>query len=247
MSLRFILGLLLPFFGTTLGSAGVYLTRKRKANSKGASLSGFAAGVMMAASVWSLIIPAVEMSAHLGFFAFFPMLIGLWAGIFFFIVTEKPLSALAKRNNSGKLNFFLAVVLHNIPEGMAVGVAFAMALEKGSGGLFLSALMLSCGMALQNIPEGAIISLPLADRGMSRTKAFVFGSLSGLVEPLAAFTTLAFSSAASAFLPYLLGFAAGAMIYVSVAELLPEAKGLYGVLWYCMGFSIMMVLDVALG
>ena len=241
-----IITLIAAVGGTGLGGLlGVVL--KRESEKIVSLLLSFAAGVMMAASVWSLIIPAVEMSASFSFFAFLPMFIGLWAGILFFVVTEKPLSAFEKRQKSGNLSFFLAVVLHNIPEGMAVGVAFAMALETGSRGLMLSALMLSFGMALQNIPEGAIISLPLSESGFSKTKAFAFGSLSGLVEPLAAVVTLAFSSVASALLPYLLGFAAGAMIYVSVRDLLPEATGLYGVLWFCAGFSVMMVLDIALG
>lgn len=247
MSIYTACGILLPFFGTTLGAAGVYLTRKKKANSKSAALSGFAAGVMMAASVWSLIIPAVEMSASFGIFSFLPMLSGFWLGILFLIAAEKPLEKFSENKASGKLSFLLAVVIHNIPEGMAVGVAFAMALETGSRGLMLSALMLSFGMALQNIPEGAIISLPLSDSGFSKTKAFAFGALSGIVEPLAAIITLAFSSVATVLLPYLLGFAAGAMIYVSVKDLIPEAGGIYGVMWFCTGFSVMMVLDIALG
>lgn len=247
MSLRLILGILLPFLGTTLGSAGVYLSRKKLCKTENGCLSGFAAGVMMAASVWSLIIPAVERSSALGFFAFLPMLSGVWAGIFFLIVTEKLLAKTKKGQNSSRFSFFLAVVLHNIPEGMAVGVAFAPVIIGNSSEPFLSAFMLSVGMALQNIPEGAIISLPLEDRGFSRTKSFIFGALSGIVEPFAAFVTLSFSSAAASLLPFLLGFAAGAMIYAAISELLPESKGIGGALWFCAGFSVMMVLDIALG
>ena len=247
MPIYTVCGILLPFVGTAAGSAGVYLTQKRAADSKSAALSGFAAGVMIAASVWSLIMPAVEMSSSLGFFSFLPMLSGLWLGILFLILAEKPLERLSKSGDSGRLSFLLAVVLHNIPEGMAVGVAFAMALETGSQGLMLSATLLSFGMAMQNIPERAIISLPLSDSGFSKTKAFVFGSLSGIVEPIAALITLAFSTVASLLLPYLLGFAAGAMIYVSAGELIPKAKGLLGVLWICHGFSVIIVLEIALG
>ncbi len=247
MSLDIIFGILLPFIGTSLGAAAVFFTKKDSCRTHDGSLSGFAAGVMVAASVWSLIIPAVEMSAHLGIFAFFPMLLGFWAGIIFLILTEKPLQRFTNHKDTGKLMFLLAVVLHNIPEGMAVGVAFALALEAGSAPLLVSAFMLSIGMTLQNVPEGAIISLPLREGGKSKTRSFILGSLSGIVEPIAALATLAFSSAASSLLPYLLGFAAGAMIYVSAGELIPNAKGLRGVLWFCMGFSLMMVLDIALG
>lgn len=247
MSFQIFLGIVLPFIGTTLGSAAVFFTQKNNLGTKDISLSGFAAGVMVAASVWSLIIPAVEMSSHMGFFAFLPMLSGFWAGILFLIVTEKPFLRLSRKHDSGRLMLVLAVVLHNIPEGIAVGVAFSLALTTGSAPLLVSALMLSVGMTLQNIPEGAIISLPIGNSGKSKTKAFILGSLSGIVEPICAFIALIFSSAASVLLPYLLGFAAGAMIYVSAGELIPRAKGLLGVVWFCVGFSVMMVLDVALG
>lgn len=247
MSFYILFGIFLPFFGTTIGSAGVFFTQKTSLKTQNSALSGFAAGVMMAASVWSLIIPAVEMSASFGILSFLPMLSGLWLGIFFLIAAEKPLEKFSENKASGKLSFLLAVVLHNIPEGMAVGVALASASETCSEGLILSALMLAFGMALQNIPEGAIISLPLANGSFSKTESFVFGVLSGVVEPVAAIITLAFSSVATVLLPYLLGFAAGAMIYVSVKDLLPEAEGLYGVMWFCTGFSVMMMLDIALG
>lgn len=247
MSGDIILGLLVPFLGTALGASGVFLTRKRAFGTKEPALSGFAAGVMIAASVWSLIIPAVEMSSFLGVFAFFPMLFGFWFGILFIIATEKLLSFISGSTNAGRLSFFLAVVLHNIPEGMAVGVAFAFAIGSASSLALASAFMLSVGMALQNIPEGAIISLPLESEGLTKKKAFVFGSLSGIVEPIAALCAICFSAFASSLLPYLLGFAAGAMIYVSADELIPKAKGLCGVLWFCAGFSVMMVLDIALG
>jgi ZIP family zinc transporter len=198
---------------------------------------------MMAASVWSLIIPAVEMSQNLGRFAFFPMLCGLWAGVIFLILGE-----LFSSSEIGKDSlFFFAVILHNIPEGMAVGVAFATAISQNSSALLMSAMMLSVGVTIQNIPEGAIISMPLNEKGSPRIKAFANGALSGLPEPVFAFLTLIFSSVSVAVLPYLLGFAAGAMIYVSVKDLIPSAKGKKGCLSFLLGFSVMMVLDVALG
>lgn len=246
MSLSVFFAILLPFLGTTLGSAAVFFTRKSKNTSQSGALSGFAAGVMTAASVWSLIIPAVEMSDELGYFSFFPMLSGLWAGVAFLILSEKILSSYNEKNSNDVL-FFLAVVLHNIPEGMAVGVAFALAFSQESSALLISALMLSFGMTMQNIPEGAIISLPLANRGISKTRSFIFGSLSGIAEPLFALFTLVFSSVSAMILPYLLGFAAGSMIYVSAKELIPEATGTKGCLCFMLGFSVMMVLDVALG
>lgn len=247
MSLNIVFGILLPFIGTSLGAAAVFFTRKKQTGKKGSSLSGFAAGVMVAASVFSLIIPAVDLSAHLGLFSFLPMLCGLWFGIVFLVITEKALSGLIQKDDCSEFMFLLAVVLHNIPEGMAVGVAFSLALATNSLAAFLSALMLSVGISLQNIPEGAIISLPLHNGGASKRKAFVLGSLSGIVEPFSAILALAFSSAVSFILPYLLGFAAGAMLFVSADELLPKAKGLSGSIMFCLGFSVMAVLDIALG
>lgn len=239
------LGILLPFIGTTLGAFLVFFSKKTGSDSK--ALSGFAAGVMVAASVWSLIIPAVEMSEKLGIFAFLPMLSGFWFGLLFLIITETALSRFTARNEVGRLSFLIAVVLHNIPEGMAVGVAFAAAAATGERAIFTGALLLSFGMAMQNIPEGAIISLPLKSSGTSKAGSFLLGSLSGIVEPIAAIITMFFSSSAQTVLPVFLGFAAGAMIYVSVSELIPKAHGLKGALWFCMGFSVMMVLDIALG
>lgn len=243
MSLKIIFGILLPFIGTTLGAFFVFFAKRK--SSDGKSLSGFAAGVMLAASIWSLIIPAVEMSALLGMLAFIPMLSGLWSGIAFIMAAEKLIALSSDGRRAGQASFFLAVVLHNIPEGMAVGVAFALALKSPAA--FLPAVMMSFGMAMQNIPEGAIISLPLRSGGASKKKAFILGLLSGIVEPIAAIFTLIFASFAAKTLPFLLGFAAGAMIYVTIDELLPKAKGIKGVLWFCVGFSVMMVLDIALG
>ena len=246
MSLLYFFGIILPLIGTTLGSAFVFLARKSSTGNS-THLSGFAAGVMTAASVWSLIIPAVEMSARLGIFAFLPMLSGLWAGVIFLVISEKIMPSENKENSANSPLFYLAVILHNIPEGMAVGVAFAMALSQNSTPLLISAFMLSFGMTMQNIPEGAIISLPLASIGYTKRKAFVYGALSGASEPVFALVTLVFSSVSAMFLPCILGFAAGAMIYVSAKELIPEAAGTKGCLYFMLGFSVMMVLDVALG
>lgn len=247
MHLKILFGILLPFIGTTLGAAAVFFSQNKSKKSASGCLSGFSAGVMIASSVWSLIIPAVEMSQGFGFFSFFPMLLGLWLGVVFLVLSEKAAAKLLKKDDSGTFLFFFAVVLHNIPEGMAVGIAFALALAEESPLLLISALMLSIGMTLQNIPEGAIISLPLAERGKTKSGSFLLGSLSGIVEPVAAFCAILFSSVASTLLPYLLGFAAGAMIYVSAAELIPKAAGIKGTLCFLLGFSVMMVLDVALG
>ena len=247
MSLSTIIGIFLPFIGTSLGAACVLFSRKNSDCRQSRALFGFSAGVMVAASVWSLIIPSVEMSVSLGFFAFFPMLCGLWVGVAFLLITEKILLSQGRQQEANGSLFLLAVVIHNIPEGMAVGIAFAMAILQNSKAGLLSALMLSLGMTIQNIPEGAIISLPLEAKGVSKLKAFVFGSLSGVAEPVFAVVTLLFSSVSAVILPYLLGFAAGAMIYVSAKELIPEARGEKGCLFFMLGFSLMMVLDVCLG
>ena len=243
MNLQLLFGILLPFFGTSLGAAAVFLVRKGRFSDENAILSGFASGVMMAASVWSLIIPAVETCSQFGFFSFVPMVSGLWLGLCIMIFLERFSNHIFKQKESGRFLFILAVVLHNIPEGMAVGASFACA----ANGNLTPALILSAGIALQNIPEGAIISAPLKADGKPGTLAFAYGSLSGIVEPIAAFFTLLFSALATAVLPYLLGFAAGAMIYVTVKELLPSASKNTGVLWFFIGFTTMMVLDIALG
>lgn len=246
MSLSIFSGILLPFIGTTFGAAAVFFLRNNSCFAESDSLSGFSAGVMMAASVWSLIIPAVEMTSFLGCFAFVPMLMGLWAGVVFLLMSEKFLS-LKNNTEAGNTLFFFAVVLHNIPEGMAVGVAFAMAVSQNSKVHLLSAFMLSLGMTIQNIPEGAIISLPLRFKGTPASKAFVAGTLSGIAEPVFALLTFTFMSVSARILPYLLGFAAGAMLFVSAKELIPKADGTKGSVFFMIGFSVMMVLDIALG
>ena len=242
MSLSVFSGIILPFIGTTLGSAAVFLSRKTHNTPQNAPLYGFSAGVMMAASVWSLIIPAVNMSVSFGFFSFVPPILGIWLGILFMLAAERHLSFLGHENL-----MFLAVILHNIPEGMAVGIAFAPAFAQHSPSLILSALVLSFAMTMQNIPEGAIVSLVLAEKGESKSKSFILGSLSGIAEPVFAFITLLLSTVFAMFLPYFLGFSAGAMIYISANELIPKADTVKGTLFFTLGFCVMMVLDIALG
>ena len=248
--------LLLPFLGTVLGSAGVFfpIMGSRKGFSR--FLTGFAAGVMVAASVWSLILPAIDQSNG----QFFPAFAGIWAGFLFLLLLDHTLPHLHMGSFSpeGKPAAFskttmltFAVALHNLPEGMAVGVAAAGWL-LGDGDISFPALLsLSMGIAIQNIPEGAIISMPLHTEGMGRKKAFCSGVLSGVIEPVAGFLTVILAPIVIPVLPYFLSFAAGAMLYVVVEELIPEmSSGDHsdvGVIAFCMGFTLMMALDVALG
>lgn len=247
MFLSTVTGLLLPFAGTTLGAATVFFTKNHSKKTQGGYLYCASAGVMMAASVWSLIIPSVNMSQHLGFFSFVPAFSGLWLGAIFLILSEKLLSGANCQKKSGNFFLCLAVILHNIPEGMAVGVCFAGALAEHPSSSLAAALLLSLGIALQNIPEGAIISLPEKNSGVSKKKAFLSGTLSGVVEPVFALLSLVFSSFITSLMPYLLGFAAGTMIYVSVYELMPKSNGTKDSLCFILGFCIMMMLDIALG
>lgn len=254
------IGIFIPFVGTSLGAACVLFMKGGLNQKVQKALAGFAAGVMVAASVWSLIIPAIEKSEHMGKWSFVPAVTGFWLGIIFLLlldhivphlhinsdIPEGPKSSLKKTTT-----MVLAVALHNIPEGMAVGVVYA-GLKSGNAVITASgALALSIGIAIQNFPEGAIISLPLRAEGMSRKKACLYGILSGVVEPLGAIITLELTGIVVPALPYLLCFAAGAMIYVVVEELIPEAvEGEHtniGTLMFALGFSIMMVMDVALG
>lgn len=253
-------GLLIPFIGTTLGAACVFFMRGELNRLVQKGLTGFASGVMVAASIWSLLIPAMEESAHLGSFAFMPAVVGFWVGTLFLLLldhviphlhmnaeaAEGPVSSLSRTTM-----LVLAVTLHNIPEGMAVGVVLAGYLT-GSAEIGLSgALVLSLGIAIQNFPEGAIISLPLRASGASRARAFAGGVLSGVVEPLGGALTIVAASQVVPILPYLLAFAAGAMLYVVVEELIPEmSAGEHsdvGVVAFAFGFTLMMALDVCLG
>ena len=255
-----IIGLFIPFLGTTLGAAMVFLMRKEMNKKIEKLLLGFASGVMIAASIWSLVIPAIDMAEEQGKVAWIPAAVGFLLGIVFLLIldsliphlhlkTDKPEGVKAKLKNSTMM--VLAVTLHNIPEGMAVGVVFAGVLAQNTGITLAGAIALSIGIAIQNFPEGAIISMPLKSEGMSKTKAFVYGALSGIVEPIAAIVTILLTSTVVPILPYILSFAAGAMIYVVVEELIPESQAgehsNIGTIGVAIGFVVMMILDVALG
>ena len=251
---------LLPFIGTVLGAAGVFLMKGRMNRTLQRSLSGFAAGVMVAASIWSLIIPAINQSAHMGQLAFLPAFIGVWSGFLFLLGLDHLVPHLHLNSdcpegtpcNLGKSAMMvLAVALHNLPEGMAVGVVAASWLAGAEGISAAGALALAVGIALQNLPEGAIISMPLRSNGMKQGKAFGYGVLSGVIEPVGAILTILLAPLVVPVLPYLLSFAAGAMLYVVVEELIPGmSEGEHsnvGTICFAAGFSLMMVLDVALG
>ena len=253
-------GLLIPFLGTTLGSGMVFLM-KNKINKKIEKLLlGFASGVMIAASIWSLIIPALDMAEEQGVITWVPATIGFLLGICFLLIldciiphlhlnTDKPEGLKSKIQKTTMM--VLAVTLHNIPEGMAVGVVFAGALAQNTGITMAGAIALAIGIAIQNFPEGAIISMPLKSEGMSKSKAFLYGTLSGIVEPIGAILTICLTNLVVPILPYLLSFAAGAMIYVVVEELILESQtgehSNIGTIGVAIGFVIMMILDVALG
>lgn len=258
--MNIVIGLLLPFLGTTLGAACVFFLKNEIKPSVQKMLLGFASGVMVAASVWSLLIPAIDMSEDMGKFAFVPAAAGFALGIAFLLGMDRVIPHLhintdkpeGPRTNLRKATMLvLAVTLHNIPEGMAVGVVFAGLLTGESQITMAGAFALAVGIAIQNFPEGAIISLPLKSEGGSRKKAFFYGMASGIVEPIGAGITILLTGLVVPFLPYLLSFAAGAMIYVVVEELLPEAStGEHSnitTVGFALGFLIMMVLDVALG
>ena len=252
--------ILLPFLGTTIGAAFVFFLKGQMNRTLQRSLTGFAAGVMVAASVWSLIIPAIDQSAHMGKLSFIPAFIGVWAGFLFLLALDYLIPHLHLNSDCpegsacglGKSTMMvLAVALHNLPEGMAVGVVAAGWLTGNESISAAGALALSLGIALQNLPEGAIISMPLKSNGMKRGRAFGYGVASGIVEPIGAVLTILLSSLLVPVLPYLLAFAAGAMLYVVVEELIPEmSEGDHsniGTIFFALGFSLMMVLDVSLG
>lgn len=252
--------IMVPFLGTTLGAASVFFVRKSLPRSLQRALTGFAAGVMVAAAVWGLLIPSMEQSGGLGAMAFLPALGGLWLGFIFLMLLDKlvphlhlnaqcPEGLHCRMNRSSMM--VLALALHNLPEGMAVGAVLAGMLAGDAGVSAAAAVTLSIGIAIQNLPEGAIISIPLREEGMPRFKAFLFGTLSGVVEPLGALLTLLAAELFLPVLPVLLAFAAGAMLYVVVEELIPEmSEGEHshiGTVLFAVGFSVMMVLDVVLG
>lgn len=253
-------GILIPFLGTTLGAACVFFLKKALSESLQRALTGFAAGVMVAASVWSLLIPAIEQASGMGRLSFAPAVIGFWCGILFLLLLDHVIPHLhrnCEQTEGPKIHLqrstmlLLAVTLHNIPEGMAVGVMYAGYLSGNAQITAAGALALSLGIAIQNFPEGAIISMPLRAEGMSKPKAFLCGTLSGIVEPIGAFLTILAAQHIIAFLPYFLSFAAGAMLYVVVEELIPEmSQGRHsnlGTLFFAIGFTMMMALDVGLG
>ncbi|MBR3304706.1 MAG: ZIP family metal transporter [Christensenellaceae bacterium] len=253
-------GLLIPFLGTAAGSACVFFLKKDLKTGIERALTGFASGVMVAASIWSLILPAVEQSYDKGRWAFLPAFLGFWAGILFLLLLDHVIPHLhrgiekaegPKSRLTRTAMLVLAVTLHNIPEGMAVGVVYA-GLVSGTGNITAGgALALALGIAIQNFPEGAIISMPLYAEGRSRTSSFLLGVLSGAVEPVFGALTVILTGLIVPAMPYLLSFAAGAMLYVVVEELIPEmSAGEHsdiGVIAFACGFSLMMALDVALG
>ena len=259
-TLPIIICLSIPFLGTTLGSAMVFFMKNKVKARLQKFLLGFAAGVMMAASVWSLLIPSINMTAEQGGIEWLPACVGFLLGIGFLLIldtiiphlhidSDKPEGIKAKLKKETML--VLAVTLHNIPEGMAVGVVLAAALTGGSWMTIPAAITLAIGIALQNFPEGAIISMPLKTEGKTKLKAFIDGVLSGIVEPIAAIITILLTGLVTPILPYLLSFAAGAMVYVIVEELIPEAQEgghtNIGTIGFAIGFALMMVLDIALG
>ena len=258
--MQIFLGLAIPSLGTTLGAAMVFLMKKEMNKKVEKILLGFASGVMIAASVWSLLIPSIEMAETQGKVAWIPAAIGFLLGIVFLLIldsviphmhleSEKPEGIKSKLKKTTMMVF--AVTLHNIPEGMAVGVTFAGAISQNAGITMAGAFALAVGIAIQNFPEGAIISMPLKSEGVSKPRAFLYGTLSGIVEPIGAVITILLTNAVVPILPYLLSFAAGSMIYVVVEELIPESQAgehsNIGTIGVAIGFTIMMILDVALG
>lgn len=250
----------IPFLGTLAGSALAFFLRGQMPRGVERALTGFAAGVMTAASVWSLLIPAMEQLAHWGRLAFLPAFIGLWLGVTFLLVLDRVIPHLHMNSSCpegmscglGRSTMLVfAVALHNLPEGMAVGVLLAGWLADSQTISSAAVLALAIGIAIQNLPEGAIISLPLKSGGMSSMRAFILGAVSGAVEPIGAVMTLLLAGVMTPVLPYVLAFAAGAMLYVVVEELIPEMSAgehsNLGTVFFTVGFSVMMVLDVALG
>lgn len=258
--MNIVIGVLIPFLGTTLGAACVFFLKNELNPLVQKGLLGFASGVMVAASVWSLLIPAIDMSGDMGKLAFIPAAVGFSVGMVFLFAMDKIIPHLHLNEDKPEglpsqlkktTMLVLAVTLHNIPEGMAVGVVFAGLLAGSEKITLAGAVALSIGIAIQNFPEGAIISLPLKGEGGSGGRAFFYGMASGVVEPIAAMLTILLAGIVTPLLPYFLSFAAGAMLYVVVEELLPEvSEGEHtniGTIGFAVGFLIMMILDVALG
>ena len=246
-----MLGILIPFFGTCLGSFFVFFLKKEINPNFQKIMTGFASGVMIAASIWSLIIPSVEMAESNYKMVWIPAVVGLLLGVIFLIFVNRISDRIQNSSGKGINMLMFSVTLHNIPEGMAVGVCFASVLSGNVGVRLLSAIILALGIAIQNIPEGAIISMPMKLDGVSKKKAFLTGVMSGVVEPIASLITIALINFIVPLLPYLLSFAAGAMIYVVFEELVPEMhdgnKSFWGIISVIIGFSVMMILDITLG
>ena len=260
MNMVLFRGVMIPFMGTALGAACVLFMKGKLNVSVQRALTGFAAGVMVAASVWSLLIPAMEQAETMGSWAFVPAVAGVWLGVLFLLLLDRIIPHLHQSSEEPEgpksslkktTMLVLAVTLHNIPEGMAVGVLYAGWMAENDTITMAGALALSIGIAIQNFPEGAIISMPLRAEGMSKQKAFLHGALSGIVEPVAALLTMWGASLIVPVLPYLLSFAAGAMLYVVVEELIPEMSvghhSNLGTVFFTVGFTVMLALDVALG
>lgn len=251
MFFKVFMGAVIPFVGTSVGALVSFFSPEKNTDKAGALISGFASGVMVAASVWSLLIPSVEYSVNYGSFSFVPAVAGLFTGTVFMLLSDRLIERKAKNSlhKKRKLMYF-AVTLHNIPEGMAIGAAYSAYIFGKTDALLISAFVLSLGIAIQNVPEGAIVALPYSNES-GRLKGFIYGALSGAVEPLAVFLTVLLSSVLVPFLPYMLSFAAGAMLYVVMIELSGDFTGEKvrekGITSFILGFSVMMSLDVALG
>lgn len=260
MKYEIIFSIIIPFIGTILGASCVFFMKGPMKSSVQKAFSGFAAGVMISAAIWSLILPSFDAASSMGKLSFIPVIVGLWLGFLFLMILDKviPHVHIDKDETEGpKCNLkkstmtALAVALHNLPEGMAVGVALASAITNPESMSTTMAIALAIGIAVQNFPEGAIISMPLNSCGIKKSKTFGLGVLSGIVEPIGALITLLLANFITPVLPYLLSFAAGAMIYVVVEELIPEmSEGKHshvGTIFFAIGFSVMMMLDVILG
>lgn len=250
MNWKLVLGMSLPFVGTMIGALMVFFVKNDIGTKTKKIMLGFSAGVMMASAIWSLILPALELSSHLNKWSFAPPCIGFLLGIVFFAIFEKFSNKFDINNqNQSSKKLLLGITLHNIPEGMAVGIALAGAYFGYAELTITASLLLSIGIAIQNVPEGAIVSLPLHAMGMRKSKAFVFGFISAVVEPIASIITFFLTSLISTILPYILSFGAGATIYVIVTELIPEAQHenfAPATISFAIGFVLMMILDVVL-
>ncbi len=259
MNQSVLIGILIPFIGTTLGALCVYFMKQEMPLKIEKRLSGFAAGVMVSASIWGLLIPSMEQSSHLNELKVVPAVVGFWAGTLFLLMIDNLIPHLhihseepegIKSSFSDTVMMFLAVTIHNIPEGMAVGIVYASLLQGLGSYTYMSALALALGIAIQNFPEGAIISMPFYSKGYSKNQSFLLGMFSGIVEPVAALLTIVIAKYVTQFMPYLLSFAAGAMMYVVVEDLIPEtSRGSHsndGTIFFAIGMTIMFVLDILL-